>query len=171
MKETRFIINGQFCARKLTGEERFAEEIVLELDKLCTNSTVKLIVPKNAIRIPDLKNIEIIKYGKVKGFLWEQISFGWYALVHRTTTLNLCSIMPIIKPGVVCIHDIKYKTGIGIKVKQNFYQRLSKIWHLFQYNLAWTFSPLIVTVSEYSKKEMMEVYKISPSRIFVIGNG
>lgn len=52
-------INGQFTARQVTGQERFAFELLLELDKIVKDSPLhfKLIVPKNAQNIPDLQNI------------------------------------------------------------------------------------------------------------------
>ena len=33
--KSSIIINGQFTARRVTGQERFALEIILELDKIC----------------------------------------------------------------------------------------------------------------------------------------
>ena len=56
-------INGQFTARRMTGQERFACEIITELDKICKKGEFELIVPKNAKNIPKLANIPIIKYG------------------------------------------------------------------------------------------------------------
>lgn len=166
------IINGQFTARKMTGQERFAYEIISQLDSiLCTDNSVhyKLIVPRNAKNIPSLKNIEVIKYGKAKGSLWEQTFFSWYVATHKGISLNLCSIMPIFVPGVICIHDLSYK--VNPQYFRTFYARVSQLWHKIQYHLAWHFSPIIFTVSEFSKKQMIDIYHVSPEKIIVIGNG
>ena len=55
------IINGQFTARRVTGQERFAFEILTELDKICQEGQYVLVVPKNAFNIPLLKNIPVLK--------------------------------------------------------------------------------------------------------------
>ena len=45
----RLAINGQFAARRMTGQERFAYEIVKELDRIVKpQDQVELIVPLNA---------------------------------------------------------------------------------------------------------------------------
>ena len=74
----RFALNGRFTARKLTGQERFARELILELDKLPEAEEFVLVVPEYASSIPELKRIPVVKYGKVKSHLWEQISFYRY---------------------------------------------------------------------------------------------
>jgi len=106
-------INGQFTARKMTGQERFAFELLLEMDKIVRDFPLqlRLIIPRNAINIPMLHNIEIEKYGAAKGALWEQTYFAYYLFRHKAISLNLCSVMPILKPGFICIHDLSYKVN------------------------------------------------------------
>ena len=170
MKRFRSIaINGQFTARRMTGQERFAYEIITELDKICKKGEYKLIVPQNAKNIPKLVNISIIKYGKAKGSLWEQTFFAWYTIRHKEVSLNLCSIMPILKPGIICIHDLSYK--VNPQYFKTPYAKVSQWWHKIQYHFAWRFSPLIFTVSEYSKQQMIDIYHVNPDKIIVIGNG
>lgn len=169
-QHNKIVINGQFANRRMTGQERFAYEVLGELDKLVTESeNIELIVPENSTNIPHLSNIPVKKYGMAKGSLWEQTYFAFYAIIHNATTLNLCSIMPLLKPGIICIHDIDYKVN-----PQNFttlYARISKIWHLLQFNWAWKFSRIILTVSEFSKKQIHDVYGVDLSRIHVVTNG
>ena len=52
-------INGQFTARKMTGQERFAFELLLEMDKMVRDFPLQLsvIIPRNAINIPMLHNM------------------------------------------------------------------------------------------------------------------
>lgn len=162
-------VNGQFTARRMTGQERFAYEIITELDKICNKGEFKLIVPQDAKNIPKLTNISIIKYGKAKGSLWEQTFFAWYTVWHKEISLNLCSVMPILKPGIICIHDLSYK--VNPQYFKTPYAKVSQWWHKMQYHFAWHFSPLIFTVSEYSKQQMIDIYHVSPDKIIVIGNG
>lgn len=93
----KIIINGQFTARRVTGQERFTFEIILELDKICKKGQYALVVPKNASNIPHLNNIPVIKFGKAKGSLWEQTFLALYMLTHpRSISLNLLTIMPVL---------------------------------------------------------------------------
>ncbi|WP_242386461.1 glycosyltransferase family 4 protein [Phocaeicola sartorii] len=166
----RLAINGQFAARRMTGQERFAYEIVKELDRIVKpQDQVELIVPLNASNIPPVKNIKLVKYGEVRGTLWEQTYFTYYVFRHKAISLNLCSVMPVLKPGIICIHDLSYK--VNSTYFKTRYARISQIWHKFQYWLAWHFSPIIYTVSEYSKSQMIDLYRVDPKRITVVGNG
>mgnify|MGYP004464990933 FL=1 len=164
------IINGQFTARRVTGQERFAFEILTELDKICQEGQYVLVVPKNAFNIPLLKNIPVLKYGKAKGSLWEQTFFAWYMITHpRCISLNLLTIMPVLRPGIICIHDMSYR--IHPEYCKTIYMKVSRYWHLFQEELARRFSPLVFTVSEYSKVQMMKYLKLPSDKIVVLGNG
>lgn len=166
---TPIAINGQFTARRMTGQERFAYEITQELDKVCDKGQFVLVVPRDAINVPELKNIPVIRYGKARGSLWEQTFFAWYTIRHRLRSLNLCSIMPLLRPGYICIHDLSYK--VNPRYFKTPYSKISQWWHKIQYHFAWRFSPIIFTVSEYSKKQMTEIYHVRPEKIVVIGNG
>lgn len=165
----KIAINGQFAARRMTGQERFAYEIITGLDKICRKGDFELIVPANAGNIPKLDNIPVIKYGKAKGSLWEQTFFAWYTIRHKAVSLNLCSVMPLLKPGIICIHDLSYK--VNPQYFKTPYAKVSQWWHKIQYHFAWRFSSLIFTVSEYSKRQMVDIYHANPDRIVVIGNG
>lgn len=165
-------INGQFTARRLTGQERFAIEIVTNIDRICKSGEFELVVPQNATNVPELVNINIVRFGKAYGSAWEQICFAWYVIIHHRRSLNLCSIMPIVKPDMICIHDLAFKTNkYTPESYKSFYKRVSKYWHIIQYHLAKHFSPIIFTVSEYSKQQMMDVYNYNPDKVVVIGNG
>lgn len=165
----RIVINGQFLARRLTGQERFALETVKELDKLVKKNSLELVVPTHVMKIPNLENIKVVKYGRLKGLLWEQVDLSRYVIKNDALSINLCSIMPILKPGIICIHDLAYK--VNPQNYKTFKRKLSQNWHKLFYHLAWRYSPLIYTVSEFSKQQMQDVYHVSPERIHVIPNG
>lgn len=168
MDKRLIAINGQFTNRKLTGQERFAFELLLELDKIVEHSFLRfeLVIPQDAANVPNLQNINIKKFGKAKGSLWEQLYFTYYLFRTGAVSLNLCSIMPVLRPGIICIHDLSYK--VNPSYFKTLYARISQIWHKFQYWLAWHFSPIIYTVSEYSKQQMIDIYHVNPDKIIVI---
>lgn len=169
MRNKCIAINGQFTVRKVTGQERFAIEIIKELDKIVDGKEWVLVVPKNAVDVPTLSNIPIVRYGKAKGSIWEQTCFFYYTFRHNLLSLNLCSVMPVFRPGIICIHDLSYK--VNPQYFKTFYSFVSMLWHRILFRFAWWFSPLILTVSEFSKQQMIDIYKVEANKIIVIGNG
>lgn len=168
----KIVINGQFTARRLTGQERFALEITKQLDKLIKDIDldyiIELVVPMSAKNIPCLDNIQIVKYGNVRSHLWEQVSLYAYVKKNKAILLNMCSIAPLGRPDYIVIHDISYK--VNPQYFNTFRSKISKLWHIMNYNAAWRKAKLIFTVSNYAKKEMVDVYGINPERIKVIGS-
>lgn len=170
----KYFINGRFTSRKVTGQERFAIEVVKSLDKIVENdgNQWELIVPEYADNIPDLQNIKIVKKGKVKGHFWEQTSFAFYSLKNKGFTINMCMKIPFISPGVVVIHDMAYKLPYSvIKGKPTLRRRLSRIWHRVHHRISVWRCPVIFTVSAYSKKQIVDFYNIPESKVVVLGNG
>lgn len=165
----RFIVNGRFTARLLTGQERVAIELILELDKIVKPNQVQLCIPEYAECDLGLANIEVVKFGKTKSHLWEQIDFVRYVLKHKATGLNLTTTAPLLRPDIIAIHDISYK--VNPRFFTTMYGRISSIWHRFFYNSAKMFAKRIITVSTFCKNEISETYKIEPSRIAVLYNG
>lgn len=155
----------------MTGMERFAYELIRELDKTARSAALdmRLVVPTNARNVPELHNIRVVRYGKARGSLWEQIFMTAYCLRHNAMSLSLRPIMPLLKPGIVCIHDVSYKTNPSFFATP--YSRLARWWVLYHFWAAKHFSPIVFTVSEWSKREIMDEYGIEGERIVVLGNG
>lgn len=167
----KFAINGRFTVRNLTGQERFAREIIRELDKLVKPSEVVLVVPKYAKSedIPSYQNISVVRWGNVRSHFWEQIDFLLYLLLKRRTGINLCTTCPILKPDINTMHDINQK--VNPQYFKSLYARLSTIWHsMMLYSSIW-WGKKILTVSEFSKQEMLRVLNVNPDKIAVLGNG
>lgn len=163
------VINGFFYIQRPTGVHRFARELMLELDKITLEREITIVVPEYARNIPNFKNIKIKKYGKTKGALWEQISFVRYLIKNNCESVNLCNTMPLLKPGIICIHDAAYK--MHPEYFTTIHGKLSCIWHKIHYRLAAISKKPILTVSYFSKYQIIDAYKINPIRIKVIGNG
>lgn len=160
----KIIINGRFLLHRVTGVERYAREILSELDKLIYPGEVELALPPETLEIPNYKNIIITQVGKLKDKLWEHISFPAYVRRERAVSLNLCNAAPFSTPGIVCIHDVK------IKAHPEYFNRK----FLLYYNLLFLNSikraQRIITVSEFSKKEIIKYYNISADKIVIISN-
>lgn len=161
----KIIINGRFLTQNITGVQRFAHEIVKELDKAVKKDEVVILVPKN-ILFKDLKyeNIEIRKVGVLKGHLWEQLELPYYVWKNQGRLLNLCNTAPVINTGIVTIHDV------STKVNFEFYSRKFSVFYNILNKVITKTSIKILTVSEFSKKEIIKYYNINSSKIDIVYN-
>ncbi|MBQ6350672.1 MAG: glycosyltransferase family 4 protein [Methanobrevibacter sp.] len=165
-----YTINGKFLSERITGMQRYAIEIVKELDKISKKGELQIIVPKCASDIPDFQNISVVRYGKFKGIPWEQISLPFYLYSHGIDRcLNLLSIVPFLMPkGIIVAHGVNYK--VNPQFFNTFRDKLSRLWHISNYKWYFTFTKKIVTVSFFSQSEIMRVYHVPENRITIASN-
>lgn len=158
-------INGRFLTKAVTGVQRFAIEVVKALDKMNLNQEIVILTPSNISLELNLQNIKIIKIGKLKGNLWEQISLPTYLIGKKNYKLiNLCNLGSVFNPGYVVLHDISFKTHSDhFSWKFSLYYKIITRLNITRYKH-------IFTVSQCSKKEIIENYKINPKDISVTYN-
>lgn len=172
MKKNVFI-NGRFLTQPVTGVQRFAFELLKALDKNLINElkfvqthNIICLVPNNIddLLLPNWENITIQKCGKFAGNLWEQIELLFYS--RNGLLVNLCNSGPFVhRNQIVVFHDASVyafpKTySFGFKMK----------YYLFMGILSHT-AQKILTVSQFSKKELSRYLKIGEEKISVISEG
>lgn len=160
----RIIINGRFLLHRVTGVERYAREIIAELDKIIEPGSVTMAVPPEIEDIPSYQNIEVIRTGKLHNRLWEHISFPWYVHKMRAISLNLCNVAPLPSPGIVCIHDVK------VKATPQYFSKRFRLWYNILLMNATKRAKTIITVSEFSKREICKYFNVNAKKIHVIPN-
>ena len=162
----KIVINGRFLTQQITGVQRVAHELVREMDNLIKEKSIEVVVlaPKNIIFENLYKNIKIKKVGFLKGQLWEQLELPFYTLKEKGILLNLCNTAPIINTGIVDIHDISFRVN-----PQFFSKKFSWYYRVLIWILVRT-SKKIITVSEFSKQEIIKYYKVPKEKIEVIYN-
>ena len=162
----KIVINGRFLTQQITGVQRVAHELVREMDNLIKEKSIEVVVlaPKNIIFENLYKNIKIKKVGFLKGHLWEQLELPFYTLKEKGILLNLCNTAPIINTGIVDIHDISFRVN-----PQFFSKKFSWYYRVLIWILVRT-SKKIITVSEFSKQEIIKYYKVPKEKIEVIYN-
>ncbi len=161
----KIVINGRFLLHRVTGVERYAREILFELDALVKPGEIEMAVPPETEDIPEYKNIRVVRVGKLHNRLWEHVSFPAYAKKSRRIPLNLCNVAPLPDPGIVCIHDMK------IKARPQDFSRSFLLWYRLLFYNAFKRARCIITVSKFSKREICRYYKVNPKRVAVIPNG
>lgn len=165
----KYAFNGLLFAQRQTGVMRFAKEVLLVIDQICKKDEFALIVPEYADKVPELKNIQVKRYGKIKGNMWEQISFPRYLKKHNLKGVSFNNTCPLsTSEGIIVIHDIAYK--LHPEFGTSLHGKLSRIYHRMIFNRVAKSKMKIVTVTQFSKYQLIDTYKINPNRISVIGN-
>ncbi len=166
---SRYVIDGLFLTQRITGIQRYAYEITRELDRIIEPGRVEILVPMNAEVISDYTNIKLVHYGKRSGIMWEQIDYARYVRRNKAECICLTNILPLFYPkGFITIHDISYR--VNPQFFTSVRDRISALWHRINYRRAARSEMTILTVSGFSKSELMKYYKIPEERIKVIYN-
>lgn len=165
---TKYAFNGFLFSQRQTGVMRYAKEILQKMDKYCKGLGWVLVVPNYAVHIPMLQNIELVYYGDTHGNLWEQRDFFSFVKKNNYESVNFNNTMPLARPGIIVIHDIAYK--VHPEFANSLHGRISNIYHQIIFNRAAKSDKPIITVTHFSKIQLVENYHIDPDRITVIGN-
>ena len=162
------LINGYFLCRKSTGIERYAFEITKRLDKICKPGEISIIIPNGNVLFPDYKNIKIIRHGKIiQNILWQMFTLQWYLITHRQyTVLEFGNTALPFAPGIVFLHDIYCE--LFPNDFSNFIDKIVRIYNRFQYRLISKKAIKIFTVSEHSKKEIINNFNVKNKNIDII---
>jgi glycosyltransferase involved in cell wall biosynthesis len=169
------VFNGKFLTVAPTGVHRVAEELIQAFERLLARRQVAgsvpevtILAPTTAERKPPLSLIRVIRQGFASGlpreFPWEQINLPWSA--RNALLVNLCNMGPIFHPdSLTMIHDAQvYLTPAS-------YSLGFRLWYRFIQPLLGRTNRGILTVSEYSKEQLVR-YRIAPAdKITVIHNG
>lgn len=168
----RVVVNGVFVGRRATGLERFATEILRSLDDLVAPGRIVLLVPRRAAAesIPPLRNIAVVRRGCLRGLIWEQWTLPRFARRTGAVTLSLTNTVPLLRPGVACLHDVFYITHAD-QFRKTLKGRMSRIWHLLHYRAVARAGGTVFTVSDYSRRQISAQLGIPDGRIVVLGNG
>lgn len=166
LHEAKYCINGRFLTRRITGVDRFAREVVREIDGLLDEGEAVLLLPDGLVPIDwePCSNIAICNYGTLRGHLWEQFDFSHYARKYGLLPVSLCNTAPICNPGVVCIHDM------AARANESNYSSRFVAWYRFLYSQITRKAAAILTVSDFSKAEIEKFYPKSKGKISVIPN-
>lgn len=169
--QKKVIINGRFLSSPhITGVQRYAFEVLYALDSLISNSSFDedllflIISPQNVKHKLDLKNIEHLACGFLVGHAWEQIELPIF--VKDNFLLNLCNLGPIaISNQAIVFHDVltfafpsAYAFGF-------------KIWYRFVQKILSKRVRSIITVSKFSKSEIVKYLHVNADKVIVIYEG
>ena len=155
---------------KKTGTEWYSYFLIQELKKidqknnylLYTNSPLK----NGLEECPNNFSEKLLSWPPLR--LWTQIRLS-YEMSKRPTDLLFvpAHALPLIHPkkSIVTIHDIGYERF------PKLYRKIDIWYHRFVVKFAAKYASKIITISEFSKKEICDFYKIPKEKVKVIYNG
>lgn len=170
-KTPQIYINGRFLAASPAGVHRVAEELVIALDRLLASEPalaaafdLTLSMPKNIRRQPKLDQLRSKRVGQLAGIFWEQ--FDLPRLTASGLCVSLCNTGPLIRRNAMTmLHDAQV---YSMPASYSFAFRL---WYKITQPLIGRRHKRILTVSAFSKSELVR-YGVAPAgKISVIPNG
>ena len=169
-KKRSVIIDGHFLALKYSGTHRFAIEIIKELDKCVTDSSYELVVPNdvNLEEFNELSSVKNIKFYSVGNYKGKRISWfvkEWlHILKEDSVHVELCDGFPMCSHSIIALHDIySFFNMHGCSWWFNLKKQVKAY-------LDALFARKIITVSEYSKRTILEKLPAKDAKITVIYN-
>jgi glycosyltransferase involved in cell wall biosynthesis len=154
-------INGRFLTQRMTGIQRYANEIC----KALTRSGVEIVIlaPRKT-REEYRLTTPVIRFGVFSGILWEQADLPLFLLRRKRPLLvNFGSPGPLFYANrIVTIHDMSFRVNPGWFSKSYYwYYRIAT--PVFARR-----SKKIITVSVFSKNEIVRMTGIDGDKISVI---
>ncbi|MGQ8705923.1 glycosyltransferase family 4 protein [Serratia sp. TSA_198.1] len=157
-------INGRFLTQEMTGVQRFAEEISRQLNKI--RNDVVILAPEGILNKAILKEFNVEVVGRKSGHYWEQVELP-YALKKKGSPLllNLCSTAPAFYQNqIVTHHDVTYK-----RYPSSFSRKFRFVYGVLIPRMLKS-SRHLLTVSEFSKEEIHNVFGYPKEKISIIYN-
>lgn len=159
------VLNGRFLTQTVTGVQRFAREVGSELLRL--RDDMMIAVPPGPVDLGGgFENASVETVGRRGGHLWEQIELPRFlASVGRPLLLSLTSTGPMsYRPQVSTHHDITY-----VRHPESFALAFRALYRVIVPRLLRS-SARVITVSEFSAREIASHYRIPRERLVVVPN-
>ena len=146
-------VNGRFLTQPMTGVERYAYNICKAMVR--QDQPFTIVCPKAPVQsCYDTSGLHIVHYGIGNSHLWEQCVLPFFFIGKKDYLLfsftGLGTIL--IRNKVMTIHDLSFLED------PSWFSKAYYWWYKVMTPLAVKTSRHIITVSEFSKKEIMRFY-------------
>ncbi len=161
----KLFVNARFLTQPISGVQRYGIECSLQIKKLYPETV--FLAPRNILHHELAKELNVVVTGRKTGHLWEQLDLYYYMLKQGDAPLlSLANTAPMFyQHNFVTIHDLAFFhhpewNSKGFSMWYNvLVPRLAQV------------SRHIFTVTNTVKNEIVQNYKIAPSKISVTYNG
>ena len=156
-------INGRFLCNYTDGISRFSFEICKQLKKL--NLDFKIVIPK-WLNYDNVEGFEIVKFGNLKSHFWEQIDLlQFIKSMGNPLLLNLSGLGPLFyKNQIITIHDLSFYAN------KKWFTKGYTIFYSLATPIVVKNAHKVITVSDFSKSEIIKYLKIDEGKVEVIYN-
>ncbi len=159
-------VNGRFLLQPQTGVNRYAYELCRALKAL--GVAFIIICPSRKINsCYDVASFSIVHWGVGTSHFWEQfvLPFFFFNKGKKAVLLNFTGIGPILhRRKVITIHDLAFL------INSSWYKRSYRLLYRFLTPLSAATSLKILTVSRFSKNEIIRLLHVKPAKIEVVYN-
>lgn len=157
-------INARFLTQSVTGVQRFAIELAKILRSRVPNAV--FIAPGNILDVELANQLKVQIVGYTTGVLWEQTELPIFLKAQgNPLLLNLCNVAPLFyKNQIVTIHDVAFY------VNPKWFTRKFALSYKFLLPKLVKKARAILTVSSFSKEEIIKYLKADPEKITVVYN-
>lgn len=157
-------VNARFLTQPITGVQRYALEISRQLSKL--RPSIRFVAPRNIIHHEAADSLGVEMIGSRTGHAWEQVDLPLFLKSRNSPLLvNLANTAPLLYGNKVStLHDIAFK-----RFPENFSWKFRTAYRLAIPRMMET-SLKVLTVSEFSKREICTTYHIPRQKISVVPN-
>lgn len=162
----KIYVNGRFLTQRRTGVERYAYELCKAMSQIGMQFTI--VCPRQPMATDyDVSMFHIVRYGIGASHFWEQCVLPFFFLGKRDyIVLSFTGLGSILVPNkIMTIHDLSFLENPSWFSKAYYY------YYKLMTPLAARTSKALITVSEFSKKEILRFYPfIGKDRIHVVYN-
>lgn len=156
-----FVVNGRYLTQKATGVHRYAFEICNELHRMGVDFHVA--IPQDID--PEYKfEFKTVRCGTLKTHLWEQISLPRYLKkIGSPLLISFTGCGPLnYKNQIITIHDVSHE-----RYPQWFSKNYYRFYHFMMPRIGRK-AHAILTVSEFSKSEIVDTLGLDRDKIHVV---
>ncbi len=156
-----FVVNGRFLTQKATGVHRYAFEICNKLHEWGVDFYVA--IPKE-INSDYKFSFKTVQCGSLKTHLWEQISLPRYLKSQGSPLLvSFSGCGPLNYDNqIVTIHDVSHE-----RHPEWFSKNYFRYYHFMIPRIVKK-AHAVLTVSEFSKREIVDTLGITADKIYVV---
>lgn len=158
------VLNARFLTQELRGVQRFAEQICLALKTM--RSDLQFVCPPDIKMHDTARLLDAQVVGQRTGHLWEQLDLPKYLRSQGSPLLvSLCSTAPLLYTNQIASHhDLNY-----VRHPESYSWKFRTAYRVMTPLLLKRIKTLI-TVSQFSKKEISSFYEFPAERIMVVPN-
>ena len=170
----KIYVNGVgLTSKNIYGLQRYTYELMQELDHIVKKDTIEVLLPKPPEREISFENIYVRRlyeedFLNKKPKYWSTLGFRKYVKKEKGISMELALNLPLLGADIVAIHDC-----IQEKFKENcdsLHLKFERYFYFVKTFINLKFSKEVITVSEFSKNDICQIYKIKKDKISVIYN-